>query len=87
MEHQFTDAELKLTTLEGHDYPLVRNIAEPASESGEFCVLLASMEKFVTMPNYEGVPAVTMVFLPGTFGAAFFAMPILQWDASDSERL
>ena len=33
------------------------------------------------------IAVVTMVFLPGTFTAAFFAMPIFQWDASENGQL
>ena len=33
------------------------------------------------------ISVVTMVFLPGTFIAALFAMPIFQWDASETKKV
>ena len=54
LEHQYTDAELKLSTLKGHDYPRVQNVVESARDPGEFCVLLGSMAKVVITPGDEG---------------------------------
>lgn len=53
MDHQYTDAGLKLATLKGDDYYRARYVADACNKVGDFCALLASMQKVVTFPNGE----------------------------------
>lgn len=54
LDHQYTDAALKLANLKGNDYYRVRYVADSCREAGGFCVLLASLHKVVTFMNDEG---------------------------------
>lgn len=53
MAHQYTVAELKLANLKGDDYYRARYIVDACSSAGELCVLLASMQKVVSLVNSE----------------------------------
>ncbi|MCJ1391367.1 hypothetical protein MMC18_004230 [Xylographa bjoerkii] len=50
----YTDAGLKLAELKGDDYYRACYVANACRKVGDFCVLLASMQKVVTLPNDEG---------------------------------
>ena len=54
MGHQYTDAGLRLANLKGDDYHQARLVADACSKAGDFCVLLASLQKVVTFMNDEG---------------------------------
>ena len=54
LDHQYTDAALKLANLKGDDYYRARYIADSCGEAGNFCVLLASLQRVVTFMNDEG---------------------------------
>ena len=54
LDHQYTNAGLKLGNLKGHDYCRARHVADSCTEAGDFCVLLASLQKVVSFMNDEG---------------------------------
>jgi hypothetical protein len=54
LDHQYTDAALKLANLKGDDYYRARYVADSCGEAGDFCVLLASLQRVVTFLNDEG---------------------------------
>ena len=51
--HQYTAAALRMATLKGEDYIQARFIADAGEKTGEFEILLASMEKIVTLDEDE----------------------------------
>ena len=70
-----------------------RTLAEESRRDQAISVEIARASKTIALESkrdsssMKTIAAVTMVFLPGTFTASFFAMPLFDWDAPHSPRV
>lgn len=55
LDHQYTDASLKLSNLKGHDHARVRTVQDACRANGDFYVFLANLETVETWPDDDVV--------------------------------
>ncbi|KAI9832827.1 MAG: hypothetical protein M1826_000993 [Phylliscum demangeonii] len=64
LNHQYTNENLNLTSLKGHDYACGRYVLDACQKAGDYCVLLATLTKVEREPGENGGGAVNWVMGP-----------------------